>query len=150
MFDTRQNRVIEMRIGVSFISVEKAQRNLGGITFDQARAQAQKLWADALATIEVEGGTDEQRRIFESGLYRAQVMPHDLSGENVWWRSNEPHYEDFYTIWDTFRTLHPLLTLIQPQRQRDMVRSLLDTYAHTGWLPDARIAGATGPSSGRE
>src|SRR5438477_6579674 len=147
-FDTRQNRVVEMRLGVSFISVEQAQRNLGAMTFNEARTRARKLWADALARIEVEGGTDEQSRIFESALYRAQLMPHDLSGENVWWRSDEPHYEDFYTIWDTFRTLHPLLTLIQPQRQRDMVRSLLDTYAHTGWLPDARIAGATGPSQG--
>src|SRR5256885_13191686 len=75
-------------------------------------------------------------------------MPHDLSGENVWWRSAEPHYEDFYTIWDTFRTLNPLLPLIQPERERGMVRSLLDTYRHTGWLPDARIAGTTGPSQG--
>jgi predicted alpha-1,2-mannosidase len=147
-FDTRQNRVVEMRLVVSFISIEQAQRNLGAMTFDQVSAQARKLWTDALGTIQVEGGTEEQRRIFESALYRSQLMPHDLSGENVWWRSDEPHYEDFYTIWDTFRTLHPLLTLIQPQRQRDMVRSLLDTYAHTRWLPDARIAGATGPSQG--
>src|SRR5206468_3226179 len=69
-FDTRQDRVVEMRIGVSFISVEQAQRNLGPTTFDQARSQAQKLWADALATIQVEGGTDDQRRVFESALYR--------------------------------------------------------------------------------
>jgi predicted alpha-1,2-mannosidase len=47
-------------------------------------------------------------------------------------------------LWDTFRALHPLLTLIQPRRQRDMVRSLIDTYRHTGWLPDARIAGRNG------
>jgi predicted alpha-1,2-mannosidase len=147
-FDTRENRVVEMKLGVSFISVDQARRSLGGMMFDQARAQAEKLWADALGKIEVEGGSDEHRRIFYSALYRSQLMPHDVSGENVWWRSDEPHYEDFYTIWDTFRTLHPLLTLIQPQRQRDMVRSLLDTYRHTGWLPDARIAGATGPSQG--
>ncbi|HEV7376697.1 MAG TPA: glycoside hydrolase domain-containing protein, partial [Pyrinomonadaceae bacterium] len=56
--------------------------------------------------------------------------------------------EDYYAIWDTFRTLHPLLTLIQPERQRDMVRSLVDTYRHTGWMPDARIAGANGMTQG--
>jgi predicted alpha-1,2-mannosidase len=147
-FDTRQTRTVQLRLGVSFVSVEQARRNLGTASFDEARVQAQKLWVDALGTIEVEGGTDEQRRIFYSALYRVQLMPHDLSGENVWWRSDEPHYEDFFTIWDTFRTLNPLLTLIEPQRERDMVRSLLDTYRHTGWLPDARIAGATGPSQG--
>jgi predicted alpha-1,2-mannosidase len=75
-------------------------------------------------------------------------MPHDLTGENVWWNSAEPHYEDFYAIWDTFRTHFPLLTLIQPERQRDMLRSLIDTYVHTGWMPDSRIAGANGMTQG--
>jgi len=75
-------------------------------------------------------------------------MPHDLTGENVWWKSNEPHYEEFYAIWDTFRTHFPLLTLIQPERQRDMLRSLVDTYVHTGWMPDSRIAGANGMTQG--
>ncbi len=101
-----------------------------------------------MGQIEVSGGTDAQKRIFYTALYRSHTMPHDLSGENAWWASSEPHYEDFYTLWDTFRTLHPLLTVIQPQRQRDMIRSLLDTYSHTGWLPDARIAGANGLTQG--
>jgi predicted alpha-1,2-mannosidase len=150
-FDTRQNRIVQLKLGVSFISVEQARRNMEREvpgSFDTARAAAEAQWADALGKIEVEGGTAEQRRLFYSALYRTQLMPHDLIGENVWWKSAEPHYEDYYCIWDTFRTLHPLLTLIQPERQRGMVRSLLDTYAHTGWLPDARIAGATGPSQG--
>jgi predicted alpha-1,2-mannosidase len=151
-FDTRRNALVQMKLGVSFISVDQARRNieaqLPGWSFDQARAAAQSKWSEALASIKVEGGTDKQRRIFYSALYRSQLMPHDLTGENVWWRSTEPHYEDFYTLWDTFRTQNPLLTLIQPKRERDIVRSLLDTYAHDGWLPDARIAGATGPSQG--
>jgi predicted alpha-1,2-mannosidase len=151
-FDTRADRVVQLKLAVSFVSVEQARRNLErelpGWSFDAAHAAAPALWAQALGKIEVEGGTPEQQRIFYSALYRADVMPHDLTGENAWWRSDEPHYEDFYTIWDTFRTLHPLFTLIEPQRQRDMVRSLLDTYRHDGWLPDARIAGATGPSQG--
>ena len=151
-FDARQNHVVQMKLGVSFVSVDQARRNmeaeLPGWSFDQARSAAQAKWAEALGKIEVQGGTDAQRRIFYSALYRAELMPHDLTGENVSWRSGEPHYEDFYTLWDTFRTQNPLLTLIEPQRERDMVRSLLDTYAHDGWLPDARIAGATGPSQG--
>ena len=151
-FDTRANPVVQLKLAVSFLSVDQARRNLErefpGWSFDLARVAAQAKWADFLGKIEVKGGSDEQRRTFYSALYRSHVMPHDLTGENVWWSSTEPHYEDFYTIWDTFRTLHPLLTLIEPQRQRDMVRSILDTYRHDGWLPDARIAGATGPSQG--
>ena len=151
-FDTRRNPVVQMKLAVSFFSVDQARRNLQrelpGWSFDRARVVASAQWTEALGKIEVEGGSEEQRRTFYGALYRSYVMPHDLTGENVWWSSTEPHYEDFYTIWDTFRTLHPLLTLIQPQRQRDMIRSLLDTYRHDGWLPDARIAGATGPSQG--
>jgi len=151
-FDTRRDPVVQLKLGVSFVSEDQARRNLErelpGWSFDEAHAAARALWAEALGKIEVEGGTAEQRRIFYSALYRAHIMPHDLTGENVWWRSDEPHYEDFYTIWDTFRTLNPLLTLVEPARERDMVRSLLDTYRHDGWLPDARIAGATGPSQG--
>jgi len=150
-FDTRQNRVVQLKLGLSFVSIDQARRNMEQEvpgSFDAARSAAQRLWSDALGKIEIEGGTPEQRRLFYSALYRTQLMPHDLTGENVWWTSAEPHYEDYYCIWDTFRTLHPLLTLIQPERQRGMVRSLLDAYAHTGWLPDARIAGATGPSQG--
>jgi predicted alpha-1,2-mannosidase len=151
-FDTRANAAVQMKLGVSFVSIDQARRNteeeLPGWSFDQARAAAQARWVEALGKIEVQGGADAQRRIFYSALYRAELMPHDLNGENVWWHSTEPHYEDFYTLWDTFRTQNPLLTLIEPQRERDIVRSLLDTYVHDGWLPDARIAGATGPSQG--
>ncbi|HEX9108161.1 MAG TPA: GH92 family glycosyl hydrolase, partial [Longimicrobiales bacterium] len=142
---------VEMKLAVSFVSVEQARRTLREEApgdFDAARGAAARAWDDIFARIRVEGGTDTQRRLFYSSLLRAHYMPHDLSGENVWWTSSEPHYEDFYTLWDTFRTLHPLLTLIEPDRQRDMVRSLVDTYRHTGWLPDARIAGTNGLTQG--
>lgn len=151
-FDTTDNQIVRMKIGVSFISTEKARANLlgeiPGWDFDAVRRQAEAAWESVLEKIKVEGGTDEQRRIFYTALYHSHYMPHDLTGENAWWDSNEPHYEDFYAIWDTFRTHFPLLTLIQPERERDMVRSLVDTYAHTGWMPDSRIAGANGMTQG--
>src|SRR5215213_1101002 len=151
-FDTTKDRTVLMKIGVSFVSPERARANLLRETpdwdFDAARRRAAGAWEDALGKIEVEGGTEEQRRIFYTALFHCHYMPHDLAGENAWWESAEPHYEDFYAIWDTFRTHFPLLTLIQPERQRDMVRSLVDTYEHTGWMPDSRIAGANGMTQG--
>jgi predicted alpha-1,2-mannosidase len=150
-FDTTNDPVLEMKVAVSFMGYEKAEQNLREASkwdFDRARSEAERQWSHDLAKIQVEGGTPEQRKIFYSSLYRVHVMPHDLSGENAWWNSTEPHYEDYYTLWDTFRTLHPLLTIIQPERQRDMVRSLVDTYRHTGWIPDARIAGNNGLTQG--
>jgi predicted alpha-1,2-mannosidase len=151
-FDTTADRQVEVKIGLSFLGTEKARLNVlsetGGAGFDEIRRRAAELWEQALTKIRVEGGTEDERRIFYTALYRSHYMPHDLTGENVWWQSLEPHYEDYYCLWDTFRTLHPLLTLIQPERQRDMVRSLVDTYRHTGWMPDARIAGANGMTQG--
>lgn len=151
-FDSAQGRGVEVKIGLSFLSVERARENImretRGVGFNGVRFRAAEEWRQALSKIRVEGGTEEERRIFYTALYRSHYMPHDLTGENAWWQSDEPHYEDFYAIWDTFRTLHPLLTLIQPERQRDMLRSLVDTYRHTGWMPDARIAGANGMTQG--
>ncbi|WP_176441879.1 GH92 family glycosyl hydrolase [Granulicella rosea] len=146
-FEDVRPTTVEMRLAVSWVSVAQARRTLAderSLTFDGVRRQAAEQWSRTLEKIDVQGGSEEQRRIFYTALYRAHTMPHDLTGENVWWKSDAPHYEDFYTLWDTFRTLHPLYTLIEPERQTAMVRSLLDTYAHTGWLPDARIAGANG------
>lgn len=154
-FDTTRDAVVEMRLAVSWISVAQARQTLVAeqlASFDEIRARAAQQWNDALAKIDVEGGTAAQRSIFYTALYRTHIMPHDLTGENAGWHSDglsdAPHYEDFYTLWDTFRTLHPLLTLIEPERQSAMVQSLLDTYTHTGWLPDARIAGANGMTQG--
>ncbi len=151
-FNTTIKPTIQMKIGVSFISPEKARANLlqeiPDWDFDAVRRQAEAAWERVLGQIKVEGGTEEQQKIFHTALYHSHYMPHDLTGENVWWTSDEPHYEDFYAIWDTFRTHLPLLTLIQPERERDMVRSLVDTYVHTGWMPDSRIAGANGMTQG--
>ena len=151
-FDTTSNQKVQMKIGVSFIGTAKARANLlqeiPDWSFDAVRRQAEALWESALGQIRIEGGGEGQLKIFYTALFHSYYMPHDLTGENVWWNSAEPHYEDFYAIWDTFRTHLPLLTLIQPERQRDMVRSLVDTYVHTGWMPDSRIAGANGMTQG--
>ncbi|HEY3997862.1 MAG TPA: GH92 family glycosyl hydrolase [Candidatus Xenobia bacterium] len=141
-----------LKIGVSFISIEQARANIAhelpGWDFDAVRHHAEEAWETCLSTIGITGGSATDRQMFYSMFYHCFQMPHDFTGENPWWKSSEPHYEDFYCIWDTFRTLNPLLTLIAPQRERDIVRSLLDTFVHTGWLPDARIAGSNGRVQG--
>lgn len=149
-FDARRDRAVEVKVGLSFLSPEKAAENIraeaAGADFDVIRRRAEAAWNDVLSKIEIDGGTADQRRIFTSALYRAHFMPHELTGETT--LSNAPHYEDFYAIWDTFRTVHPLLTLIQPERQRDMLNALVAIYRQTGWLPDARVAGANGMMQG--
>src|SRR4029453_11803220 len=106
-------KAVQMKIAVSFISSDKAQSNLTreipDWKFDEVRRRAEIAWESALNQIDIEGGEEEQRRIFYTALFHSHYMPHELTGENVWWNSTEPHYEDYYAIWDTFRTHFPLL-----------------------------------------
>ena len=85
-------------------------------------------------------------------MYHLMLMPVDRTGENPDWttHSKNPYYDDFYAIWDTFRSSAPLLTLISPDRERDLIRSLIDIYKHTGYLPDARSGNDTGRTQGGE
>lgn len=148
-----EDTVVRAKIGLSWVDVQKARKNLEagvpGWDFDAVRKEAEDAWEEALAKIRIEGGTEEQRRIFYTGLYRSHFMPHDLSGENAaFGPAADAHYEDYYALWDTFRTVHPLLTLIQPERQSEMVSSLVEIYEDTGWMPDSRIAGNNGLTQG--
>lgn len=144
------------RIGLSWVGVEKARENLEreipSWDFGAVRGEAGDAWEAALSKVRVEGGSDADREIFYTALYRAHFMPHDVSGENAAFgtgiSSRNTHYEDYYALWDTFRTVHPLLTLIQPDRQREMVDSLVAVYEDTGWMPDSRVAGTNGLTQG--
>lgn len=142
-------RQVQLKVGISFVGLEQARAHVAAETpgwdFERVRSANRARWRQALAPIAVDGASPAQRRQLYTGLYHTMLMPVDKTGENPKWRSTEPYYDDYYAIWDTFRTVGPLLTLIAPERQRDMLRSLVDIYRHEGWMPDAR----SGDSSGR-
>jgi predicted alpha-1,2-mannosidase len=145
-------QVIQAKVGISFVSEVQAHRNatqeIGDWNFDAVHHTAVAQWNKALARIEVAGANDAERRMFYTALYHTMMMPSDHTGENPRWRSNEPYYDDFQAIWDTFRSVGPLLTLIAPDRERDIVRSLIDTYRHAGYMPDARVGNDNGRTQG--
>lgn len=151
-FHTREGQKVEMKAGISFISVEQAKRNateeVPSFDFEAVRNRLIETWNKALATLDVSGETPEQRSMLYTALYHTMIMPTDRSGENPLWQSSEPYYDDYYAIWDTFRCASPLLTLIAPQRETDIVRSLVDIYRHEGWLPDARSGNYNGRTQG--
>jgi predicted alpha-1,2-mannosidase len=151
-FQTRERQQIEMKVGISFISVEQAKNNateeVSSFDFGTVRNRLIETWNKALATVDASGETPEQRSMLYTALYHSMIMPTDRSGENPLWQSNEPYYDDYYAIWDTFRCASPLLTLIAPQRETDIVRSLVDIYRHEGWLPDARSGNYNGRTQG--
>ncbi len=151
-FEPKAGRPVLMKIGISFISVGQARRNLEAeipaFDFAATHAAAVAEWNRALAPVELKGETPEQAQVFYTALYHTMLMPTDRSGENPLWKSDEPYYDDYYAIWDIFRTSGPLLTLIAPERQTAIVRSLVDIYRHEGWLPDARSGNYNGRTQG--
>jgi putative alpha-1,2-mannosidase len=102
-----------------------------------------------ISRIEIdESATYEQKVMFYTGLYHTMLMPVDRTGENPLWLSPKPYYDDFYALWDTYRTSHPLLTLITPSRQADIVNCLIDIYKFEGYMPDARSGNYNGRTQG--
>jgi predicted alpha-1,2-mannosidase len=150
-YAAKPGRVVKVKVGVSFLGVGKAQNNLremGGLDFEAAVQANRQAWNGVLSKAQIEGGSEANRKCFYTALYHAMLMPTDRTGENPLWRSAEPYYDDFYAIWDTFRTSAPLLTLIAPDRQREMLRSLIDIYEHEGYMPDARSGNENGRTQG--
>jgi predicted alpha-1,2-mannosidase len=146
------NHPVLMKIGISFVSVAQAKQNLAaeipGFDFDAIHASALAQWDKALSTVELKGETPEQAQIFSTALYHTMLMPTDRTGDNPLWKSSEPYYDDYYAIWDIFRTSSPLLLLIAPERESQIVRALVDLYRHEGWLPDARSGNYNGRTQG--
>ncbi len=151
-FPTAPHQAVLMNIGISFLSEEQARHNaleeIPTFDFEGTRARAEKTWEDALSTVQVQGETSDQAQMLYTALYHSMLMPADRTGENPLWHSAEPYYDDYYAIWDTFRTSSPLLTLIASQRQTEIVRALVDLYRHEGWLPDARSGNFNGRTQG--
>ena len=151
-FQTTSNQTVQLKAGISFISCSKARENINieipSWDFEKVRQQANDTWNKALNSIIVKGGTEGQKSIFYTALYHTMIQPTDRTGENPCWKSDEPYYDDYYAIWDTYRTVNPLLILIQPDRERDIIRSLIDIYRHEGYMPDARSGNINGRTQG--
>jgi len=144
---TNGPQAITLKLAISYVSIENARTNLqveaGAKDFDQVLAEAQRAWEDRLSLVRIEGGTDEQKQILYTALFRVFQMPtmfNDANGDylgfdrQVHKASGFQYFTDL-SLWDTFRTVHPLYTLIAPKDQRDMLVSLVKMLEQGGWLP---------------
>lgn len=160
------------RVGLSFFSTSQAcsnaEREIEDFDFDGTRDVAEESWREKLGPVSIDatGVDDSLQRLFWSGIYRSFISPQDYTGqytpvyprvvysdmcvlgENPLWESDEPYFDSYYCIWDSFRSTHPLLTLMDPHAQALMVRSLLDIYRHEGKLPDCRMSLCKGFTQG--
>jgi len=138
---------VEVQIGLSYVDVEGARKNrqaeLEGKDFDSVHAAARQAWVEKLDLVTIKGGTQEERIKFYTALYRTMVHPTlfcDTDGrytgfdKQIHTAADFLYYTDF-SLWDTYRNVHSLFDLIVPDRQRDMMISLIKMYEEGGSLP---------------
>lgn len=147
-FNTNTNEQIIAEVGVSYVSIANARMNLNAesnyFDFEKTKLQAKQEWNSTLSRVKVEGGTEDQKTIFYTALYHTQIHPNIINDVN----GQYPAMESFeiretkdcnrytvFSLWDTYRNFHPLMALLYPQEQQDMVRSMVDMYKESGWLP---------------
>jgi predicted alpha-1,2-mannosidase len=138
---------VEVRIGISFIDENQAADNLHRETkdksFESIKNDSYSIWDSALNKIKVEGGTERQRRIFYTSLYRCMERMVNISEYGRYFSGfdGKVHNDEghpFYTddwLWDTYRALHPLMLMLNPSEQGDMVQSYVRAYEQSGWMP---------------
>ena len=134
------------RVGISYISVDQARANLeaetGGLAFGAVKKRSRDIWEKALGRIRVEGGTDRERRIFYTSLYRTYERMVDQSEYGRYYSGFDrcvhedarPFYNDDW-MWDTYRNLHALGILLDPARKADELQSYARIYEQWGWVP---------------
>ena len=138
--------LLNIKVGISYVSTQQAKRNISSCDFDTQLNLLRDSWDKLLSRFDVKG-TEVQKRMFYTALYHTLIMPVDKSGENPKWRET-PYYDDYYAIWDTYRSSSPLITLLDPKREADIVNSLLNIYKREGYMPDARSGDSNGRTQG--
>ena len=144
---------LEARVGISFFSEAKAEANLHASIpewgFEAARSALVAEWDELLSRVEVSADTpDKYRRMLYTGIYHTMLMPSDRRGEWSGCGPDEPYYDDFYCLWDTYRSSMPLITLLDETRSSDIVNALLTIYRRDGYMPDGRSGNANGRTQG--
>ncbi|MGY5849850.1 GH92 family glycosyl hydrolase [Salegentibacter sp. F14] len=138
---------VEVKIGVSYVSIENARENLktevGQSSFDQVYKKTRDQWSEKLNRIEVSGGTEDDKSIFYTALYHTQIHPNILNDVNGEYpeistgkigKTEGTRYTVF-SLWDTYRNYHQLMSLVYPEEQLQMVNSMLEMYDENAWLP---------------
>ena len=150
VFPQKHTKTVEIRVGISAVGLESAADNLAaeaqGHSFDELVQAARDSWNQALSRIEVTGPNADDKTIFYTALYHSMTAPYLFSDVNGRYRGSDgrihnpaskgerPNYALFST-WDTFRALHPLLTIVAPQTNAAIVESMLRYYQQSGRLP---------------
>jgi predicted alpha-1,2-mannosidase len=143
-FDVTGGGPVEAQVGTSFISIAQAQASLDAELpawdFEARRQSLKDTWNAKLGLVDIDGADVDQRQVFYTALYHALLYPRLFSEHGHYYSAfdDQVHEGESYTdysIWDTFRAEHSLLTLLAPERIDGMIQALLQDYREGGWMP---------------
>lgn len=147
---SERTKTASLRYGISYISIEQAKQNLQkeitGWDFDAVQQKAYQAWDKVLSLINVEGGTEAQKRVFYTSLYRCFERMVDINEYGQYYsgydkqihRSDKPFYVDNW-LWDTYIALEPLFMIIDPEKAQERIRSFVTMYEQSGWMPSFAV-----------
>jgi len=149
-FSDKLARTVEFKYAISYISIEQARKNLQNEipqwNFKKLKEQATSIWNKKLGQIKVEGGTEEQRNVFYTSLYRYYERMVNITEKGKYFSAYDhtvhTDSRDFYTddwVWDTYLTQHPLRMILSPELESDMLQSYVRMYEEGGWMPQFPI-----------
>ncbi len=150
-FDTPETTEIVVKVALSSVSVEGAMKNMeaeGNISFDEAVANAKKRWEEQLACVKIEA-SEYHKKLFYTNLYHCFLTPSLHSDIDGQYKSANGKIDtavgfkryDTFSLWDTYRALNPLYTIVCPDKVVDFVSSFLAHYDETALLPVWSMAG---------
>jgi len=145
-FHDQDKGKISLSYAISFISAEQAKKNfleeLNGTSIVSLKIAGEKAWQKVIGQIQVNGGTEAQKRSFYSALYRCYERPVDMNEDGRYYsgfdqkvhESKEPFFVDDWT-WDSYLAHHPLRTILNPEQEGEILHSYVDMYEQSGWMP---------------
>ncbi|KAG4439485.1 hypothetical protein IFR05_005021 [Cadophora sp. M221] len=150
-FDTPS---VTSRVGISFISGAQACDNVNsqipaGTELELVRDNARKVWTeDVLSKVTTTESNVENLQLLYSSMYHMHLIPSNRTGENPLWTSDEPYFDDIFTLWDLFRCTTSLWMILQPAFLEQYVRSVIDIFRFEGYISGSRSSNYNGATQG--
>lgn len=154
-FGTKEQEAVQVKIAISPVSIENAQLNmqseLPGWDFENTRQEVVAAWNHELGKVRVTDKNEANKRILYTSLYHSMIAPSVFNDVNGAYRGSDPERKVYqaegftnyttFSLWDTYRAAHPLMTIIHPEKVNDIVNTMLAIYEQQGKLPIWHLAG---------
>lgn len=144
-FATQKDEVLYLKVSISYKSIAQAKQWLNqeipDWNYEAVKLKGKNIWNTALKKIEVDGGTDKAKTLFYTAMYHANLMPRNRTNDTEVFGKNVPMWDDHFAVWDTWRTLYPLHSLINQSLVTGTVNSFVARFKKYGKVKDAFVNG---------